>query len=55
MAARYADRVGIVEDGRVTNLGPTRETLDPVRLSAVFATPIVRIEAAGGMAFLSPG
>lgn len=55
MAARYADRVGIVEDGRVTNLGPTRQTLDPERLSAVFATPIVRIEAAGGSAFLSPG
>ena len=55
MAARYADRVGIVENGRVTNLGPTRETLDPARLSAVFATPIVRIEAAGGAAFLSPG
>lgn len=55
MAARYADRVGIVEDGRVTNLGPTRQTLDPERLSAVFATPIVRIEAAGGTAFLSPG
>lgn len=55
MAARYADRVGIVETGRVTNLGPTRQTLDPQRLSAVFATPIVRIEAAGGTAFLSPG
>ena len=55
MAARYADRVGIVEDGRVTNLGPTRETLDPDRLSAVFSTPIVRIDAAGGAAFLSPG
>lgn len=55
MAARYADRVGIVEHGRVTNLGPTRQTLDPERLSAVFATPIVRIEAAGGPAFLSPG
>ena len=55
MAARYADRVGIVENGRVTNLGPTRQTLDPDRLSAVFATPIVRIEAAGGTAFLSPG
>lgn len=55
MAARYADRVGIVENGRVTNLGPTRQTLDPERLSAVFATPIVRIEAAGGTAFLSPG
>jgi iron complex transport system ATP-binding protein len=55
MAARYADRVGIVENGRVTNLGPTRQTLDPERLSAVFATPIVRIEAASGAAFLSPG
>ena len=55
MAARYADRVGIVEDGRLTDLGPTRQTLDPDRLSAVFATPIVRIEAAGGTAFLSPG
>jgi len=55
MAARYADRVGIVENGRVTNLGPTRETLDPDRLSAVFSTPIVRIDAAGGAAFLSPG
>ena len=55
MAARYADRVGIVENGRVTNLGPTRQTLDPERLSAVFATPIVRIDAAGGTAFLSPG
>lgn len=55
MAARYADRVGIVEVGRVTNLGPTRQTLDPERLSAVFATPIVRLEAAGRTAFLSPG
>jgi iron complex transport system ATP-binding protein len=55
MAARYADRVGIVEDGRVTNLGPTRETLDPQRLSMVFATSIVRIETGSGTAFLSPG
>lgn len=55
MAARYADRVGIIENGRLTDLGPTRTTLDPDRLSQVFATPIVRIEAAGGTAFLSPG
>ncbi len=48
-------RVGIVEDGRVTNLGPTRETLAPDRLSHVFATPIVRIETGSGTAFLSPG
>ena len=55
MAARYADKVGIVEDGRLTAYGPARETLDPDRLSTVFATPIVRIEASGGTAFLSPG
>jgi iron complex transport system ATP-binding protein len=55
MAARYADKVGIIENGRLTACGPTRETLDPDRLSTVFATPIVRIEASGGTAFLSPG
>ncbi|MDI1288005.1 MAG: heme ABC transporter ATP-binding protein [Reyranella sp.] len=55
MAARYADRVAIIEAGHLTALGPTRKTLDPDRLSAVFATPIVRLEAAGAMAFLSPG
>jgi len=45
MAARYADRVAIVEKGRLTALGPTETTLDPALLSAVFATPIVRVEA----------
>ncbi len=55
MAARYADRVAIIENGRLTALGPTRPILDPERLSAVFATPIVRVEAAGAIAFLSPG
>ena len=55
MAARYADRVAIVEKGRLTALGPTGTTLDPALLSAVFATPIVRVEAAGMPAFLSPG
>jgi iron complex transport system ATP-binding protein len=55
MAARYADRVAIVEKGRLTALGPAGPTLDPRLLSAVFATPIVRIETAGGPAFLSPG
>ncbi|MDP2372487.1 heme ABC transporter ATP-binding protein [Reyranella sp.] len=55
MAARYADRVAIIENGRLTALGPTRPTLDPERLSVIFATPIVRLEAAGAVAFLSPG
>ena len=55
MAARYADRVAIMEQGRVTALGPTDSTLEPVRLSAVFATPIVRVEADGASAFISLG
>jgi iron complex transport system ATP-binding protein len=55
MAARYADRVAIVEQGRVTTLGPTETALDPARLSAVFATPIVRVQTGGRAAFLSPG
>jgi iron complex transport system ATP-binding protein len=55
MAARYADRVTIMERGRMTALGPTANTLDPARLSAVFATPIVRVQTAGMAAFLSPG
>ncbi len=55
MAAHYADRVAIVEKGRLTAQGPTESTLDPELLSAVFATPIVRLEVDGAPAFLSRG
>jgi iron complex transport system ATP-binding protein len=55
MAARYADRVAIMEQGRVTALGRTDATLEPARLSVVFATPIVRLEADGNSAFVSLG
>jgi iron complex transport system ATP-binding protein len=55
MAARYADRVAIIESGRMTASGPTEVVLDPARLSEVFATPIVRVQAEGVSAFLSPG
>ena len=55
MAAQYADRVAIVEQGRLAALGPTAEVLQPARLSRVFATPIARIESAGHVAFLSLG
>ena len=33
----------------------TQVVLDPKRLSEVFATPIVRVQAEGVSAFLSPG
>ena len=55
MAARYADRVAIMERGRITAVGPTDATLDPVFLSTVFATPIMRVTADGTSAFLSLG
>jgi iron complex transport system ATP-binding protein len=55
MAAGYADRVAIMEAGRLTALGPTETTLDPVLLSQVFATPILRLQAGATMAFVSPG
>jgi ABC-type hemin transport system ATPase subunit len=52
--ARYPDWVPIIEQGRLTALGATDALLDPARLSAVFATPIVRVESQGP-AFLSLG
>lgn len=55
MAGRYADRVAIMERGRLTAVGPTATALDPALLSAVFATPIVRLPTGGPPAFLSPG
>lgn len=55
MSARYADRVAIMEQGRVSALGSAAAVLEPARLSAVFATPIVRVEGDGASAFLSLG
>lgn len=55
MAARYADRVAILEAGRMTALGPTETALDPAHLSQVFGTPILRLQAGATLAFVSPG
>jgi iron complex transport system ATP-binding protein len=55
MAAQYADKVAIVEDGELTALGPSDEVLDPARLTRVFATPIARISSPQGSAFVSTG
>ena len=55
MAARYSDRVAIMEQGRMTALGSSEATLDPDRLSRVFATRIVRIDGQGVTSFVSPG
>lgn len=55
MASRYADRIGILERGELKAVGPTSATLDPDLLSAVFATPIVRLTTDGRAVFVSPG
>jgi iron complex transport system ATP-binding protein len=55
MASRYADRVAIMERGRLKALGLAATTLDPELLSAIFATPIVRFATTGPAVFLSPG
>jgi ABC-type hemin transport system ATPase subunit len=55
MAARYADRVAIMEQGLLTAVGHADAVLEPARLSAVFATPIVRVETNGVSALLSLG
>ena len=55
MAAQYADRVAIMEGGRLTAIGPSAATLDPSLLSQVFATPILRLQAGATLAFVSPG
>lgn len=55
MAARYADKVAILEAGRLTAFGSSATTLDPSLLSQIFATPILRLQAGATMAFVSPG
>jgi iron complex transport system ATP-binding protein len=54
-AARYADRVAIVEGGFLTAHGSTEATLDPARLSRVFSTPIVKLRGPDAAAFVSMG
>jgi iron complex transport system ATP-binding protein len=55
MAARYADRVAIFENGAMTALGPTATVLEPERLSQVFSTPITKLQGPHGAAFVSAG
>ena len=55
MAARYADRVAILQDGALLACGPTQTTLDPELLSQVFATRVVSVDGSHGRAFIAPG
>jgi len=55
LAARYADRVAILENGCLAALGPVGSVLEPTTLSRIFATPILRLQAGAMTAFVSPG
>jgi iron complex transport system ATP-binding protein len=51
LAARYADRVALLRDGRVVASGPPAEILDEARLSETFAVPIRRLTDGATLAF----
>ena len=52
-ASRYADRLVLLDAGRVVAAGPPRAVLDPSRLSAAYAHPI-DVRATGGELFVVP-
>jgi iron complex transport system ATP-binding protein len=54
LAARYADRVLLLAEGRVAALGSPSEILDEAHLSAAFAVPIRRLADGATLAF-APG
>ncbi len=54
LAARYADRVVLLADGRVRAAGPPRDILDEAHLSAAFSVPIRRLADGSTLAF-APG
>jgi iron complex transport system ATP-binding protein len=48
LAAAYADRIALLESGRLVAIGPPREVLRPELLSRVYRHPIHVIEGPGG-------
>jgi iron complex transport system ATP-binding protein len=55
MAAQYADRVAILDNGELAAVGPVTSVLEPAILSRIFATPILKLHAGPMTAFVSPG
>ena len=53
LAARFADRIAILNDGRIRACGTPREVLTEAALSEVYATPIrVLPDPSGGIIIL---
>ena len=48
LAAAYADRIALLESGRLVAIGPPREVLRPDLLSRVYRHPIHVVEGPGG-------
>lgn len=48
LAAAYADRIALLDDGRVVAAGPPREVLDPALLTRVYRHPIDVIDGPRG-------
>ncbi|SIS02089.1 heme ABC transporter ATP-binding protein [Microbacterium sp. RURRCA19A] len=48
LAAAYADRIALLEDGRVVAVGPPRDVLDPELLTRVYRHPIAVVDGPGG-------
>ena len=55
MAAQYADRVAILEDGALAAIGPIDRVFEPEVLSRIFSMPILPLQAGATTAFVSPG
>jgi iron complex transport system ATP-binding protein len=55
LAARLADRVALMQAGRLVALGPPAATLTPGRLAAVYGVTAFRAEDAGGPILVPTG
>jgi iron complex transport system ATP-binding protein len=54
VAARYADRVILLQRGRLVAEGASAEVLTPARLEAVFGWPVAVARTAAGASYLVP-
>jgi iron complex transport system ATP-binding protein len=54
LAARYADRVVLLQDGRLVAEGPPADVLTPERVEAVFGWPVAVARTEAGASYLVP-
>lgn len=52
LAAQFADRVAVMQAGRVIACGPPESALTEARLAAVYGLPVVRAHAEGAVALI---